>query len=274
MSLPAPILAAEGLSVSLGRRQVLRNVNVAVAPRDALVVVGPSASGKTTLLKCLDLLLVPDEGVLRFEGSQVLAARPVRRTWWKYAAGHLLGRKKTENDVRISTQIDQYRRNFGVVFQEFNLWPHLTLGENIGAPLRWRRGMGKDAVRERVQLAAEQVQIDLLDRYPFEVSGGERQRAALARALVVEPKVLLLDEITSALDPELVADMLSLIAKLRDAGYTMVVVTHHVRFAQRLGTQAAFMYGGQIIEQGPVDRFFGAPSTPELRDFLDHFREL
>lgn len=270
-----PILEAEDLQVTLGCRKVLDEINIMVSPGDVLVVVGPSGSGKTTLLKCLDLLIVPDIGVLKFEGNDVLRAVPSDGRFWRRVAGRIAGRDKMSSDIHLSISPELYRRNFGVVFQEYNLWPHLTLAENIGAPLRWRGGKMADDIVSKVQTVAEQVQIsDLLRRYPFEVSGGERQRAALARALILEPKLLLLDEITAALDPELVTDMLNIILRLREAGHTMIVITHHVRFAQRLGTHAAFMYGGKILEHSIATQFFSYPSTPELRDYLNHFKEL
>jgi polar amino acid transport system ATP-binding protein len=164
-----------------------------------------------------------------------------------------------------------YRRHIGVVFQDYNLWPNLTLFDNIAAPLRWSQRLPEDVVAERVENYAGRVHIgDLLKRYPGEVSGGQKQRAAIARALVVEPAVLLLDEITSALDPELVGGVLDLIAGLVSEQRAMMIITHHLEFARRVADKVAFLHEGRIVEVGPADMLFKSPSNEALVAFVRH----
>jgi ABC-type polar amino acid transport system ATPase subunit len=162
-----------------------------------------------------------------------------------------------------------------MVFQEFNLWPNLTLFDNIAAPLKWSLRLSSEEIQARVEECASLVQIkDILHKYPYEASGGQKQRTGIARALVVRPHTLLLDEITSALDPELVSGILECIKQLRERGYTMIIITHHMLFAKQVADRVAFLNNGKIHEIGPTNIIFKHPNTQELYEFLSHFVSL
>lgn len=271
------LLKVNALTKKFGRFVALEDVTFSLTKGEVLVIIGPSGSGKTTLLKCLNLVIFPTLGSIELVGQEVYHASLIPRTPLLRAIGkYMLGFDSSEGTTRhVTSPLHTYRRNFGMVFQDFNLWPNMTLFGNIAAPLKWGRSVDLAEVRDKVRHYAELVQIDRhLNKLPSEVSGGEKQRAAIARALIVEPKVLLLDEITSALDPELVSEMLKLINKLKNLGHTMVVVTHHMQFAQRLANRIGFLHRGKLIELRDAKEFFDQPSRQELKEFLDRFREL
>jgi polar amino acid transport system ATP-binding protein len=241
-ALPAPILSIRGLRKSFGHAEVLRGIDLAVAPQELVFIIGPSGSGKSTLLRCCNRLEEPTAGAIVVDGVDLMAH---------------------------ATNINAMRRKIGMVFQSFNLYPHMTALGNVTLALRKvvrksrtdaeAAGM---AALERVGLAAK------AKAYPGELSGGQQQRVAIARALALEPAVMLFDEPTSALDPELVGSVLAVMRELKSAGMTMLVVSHEMRFARDAADRIIFMDHGLIVEEGPPDRIFGAPREPRTRAFI------
>jgi ABC-type polar amino acid transport system ATPase subunit len=245
---PPPLLAAEGVGKRFGDHVVLRNIDLAVAPREVVCIVGPSGSGKTTLLRCLALLEQPSEGRITMEGIALSAPGADR------------ARRRAAKTVRAE---------IGMVFQHFNLWPHMTvLGNLIEAPMRVR-GLSRKAATAQAKALLDKVGLaDRRDAYPAWLSGGQQQRVAIARALCMAPRILLFDEPTSALDPELRREVLLVMRQLAEEGMTMVVVTHEMTFARRVGSRVVFMDDGDIVEAGAPDAFFTAPTTERARRFL------
>ncbi|MFE3498499.1 amino acid ABC transporter ATP-binding protein [Kitasatospora sp. NPDC059146] len=233
-------LATRDLHLSLGGTPILRGVDLDVPSGHTLSVIGPSGSGKSTLLRTINRLLEPDRGDVLLDGESVLHRDP-----------------------------DLLRRQVGMVFQQFNLFPHLSVLRNLTLPLRKLRGLSRE---EATGTALRQLDLVGLrhkaDVRPARLSGGQQQRVAIARALAMEPQVMLFDEATSALDPELVKGVLSLMADLGRAGMTMVVVTHEMGFARSVSDTVAFMDGGVVVESGPPGAVFDAPRSPRLRQFL------
>jgi len=249
----APIIAADSVSKRFGSHQVLTRVSLAVSERDVVCVVGPSGSGKTTLLRCLALLEIPSEGTVTM-------------------SGRVIATPKADAAVRRAARV--VRPDIGMVFQHFNLWPHMSVIENvIEAPLRVK-GMAKaDAVAMAEQLLAKVGLADKRDAYPARLSGGQQQRVAIARALAMSPKVLLFDEPTSALDPELRREVLVVMRQLAREGMTMLVVTHEMNFARNVGSRLAFMDQGEIVEETVPAQFFSAPKTERAKRFLQQFED-
>lgn len=253
------ILELEGLHKRFGDLEVLRGVDLAVAPGEVVCIIGPSGSGKSTLLRCVNMLTPPTAGTVRFEGEEVLAP-PVSR--WNPLVGRAERRR-----------LQEMRAHIGMVFQHFNVFPHLTALENVTLGLR-RVGRLDDARAEEVareQIAAVGLS-DKLDAYPATLSGGQKQRLAIARALALGPRVMLFDEVTSALDPELVGDVLAQMRRLADAGMTMLVVTHEMKFAMEVADRVVFMDGGVIVEEGPP-AFMRDPQHERTRTFLRAIRD-
>jgi len=249
----APIIAAEGVSKRFGSNQVLTRVSLAVSEREVVCVVGPSGSGKTTLLRCLALLEEPSEGRVTMNGSVI--AMP-----------------DAESAVRRAAR--SVRPDIGMVFQHFNLWPHMSVLENvIEAPMRVKRAPKTEAIAMAEQLLDKVGLADKRDAYPARLSGGQQQRVAIARALAMSPKVMLFDEPTSALDPELRREVLVVIRQLASEGMTMMVVTHEMNFARNVGSRLAFMDHGEIVEEGDPVQFFSAPRTDRARRFLQLFED-
>ncbi len=239
-----PIIVAEEVTKRFGTHQVLTRVSLPVMERDVVCVVGPSGSGKTTLLRCFALLERPSEGRIVMQGTTI--ATP-------------------DSDRQTKAAARSVRSNIGMVFQHFNLWPHMSVLENlIEAPLRVK-GMARDqAVAIAEQLLVKVDLSDKRDAYPARLSGGQQQRVAIARALAISPKVLLFDEATSALDPELRREVLLVMRQLAREGMTMLVVTHEMGFARHVGTRTVFMDRGEIVEEAPGAAFFDAPQTEAL----------
>ncbi|MBS7340868.1 MAG: amino acid ABC transporter ATP-binding protein [Lachnospiraceae bacterium] len=235
-----------------GAIKALDGVSTDIHPGDVCVVIGPSGSGKSTFLRSLNLLEEPTGGAIIFEGTDI--------TKKKY---------KDENGEIVRLDIDKLRQKMGMVFQHFNLFPHMTILENMTlAPMKVK-GMSKEA--------AEQKALELLDRvglkdranaYPIQLSGGQKQRVAIVRALAMEPNVMLFDEPTSALDPEMVGEVLDVMKKLAEEGMTMVVVTHEMGFAREVGNRVLFMADGMLIEEGTPEDIFDHPKSARLQDFL------
>jgi polar amino acid transport system ATP-binding protein len=246
------MLKIRGLSKSYGSRQVLRDIDLDVPTGSVMCIIGPSGSGKSTLLSCINHLEPIDSG----------------RVW---VAGELVGYREHRGKLYElpEREVARMRRNVGMVFQQFNLFPHMTALQNvIEAPIRVKRtppARAKDrATRllDRVGLAGKHA------RYPAQLSGGEQQRVAIARALAMDPKLMLFDEPTSALDPELVGEVLAVMQDLARSGMTMVVVTHELGFAREVGDQLTFMDDGVIVERGDPRMVLAAPKEKRTRDFL------
>ena len=248
-----PALIAEDIHKRFGDIAVLRGVTLSAAAGEVVAVIGSSGSGKSTLLRCLNLLEIPDRGRIVLDGEELLV--------------------RTGRDGRLTgvdrRQIVRLRSRLGMVFQGFNLWAHMTVVENIAeGPVRVLK-RGKAAAREEAMALLEKVGLeDKRDAYPAQLSGGQQQRVAIARALAMRPKVLLFDEPTSSLDPELVGEVLRVMRDLAREGRTMIVVTHEMGFAREASDRTIFLHGGRIEEEGPPAELFGAPRSAQLRQFL------
>jgi polar amino acid transport system ATP-binding protein len=241
-------IRAEGLRKAFGPLEVLRGIDLDVGSHEVVCLIGASGSGKSTLLRCLNLLEPVDAGRILLAGREV--AGP---------------------DARLSRlDVNLVRRRVGIVFQAFNLFPHMSVLRNITlAPLEVLRLPRAEAVARADELLRRFGLLDKRDDYPDRLSGGQQQRVAIVRALAMQPEVLLLDEITSALDPELVGEVLEVIRELAGSGMTMVVATHEMGFAREIARRVCFLDGGVILEEGPPERIFGSPTQPRTRQFLE-----
>ena len=247
------VLEAVGVNKRYGRNEVLRSVSFGVHRGDVKAVLGPSGSGKSTMLRCLALLEPVDAGEIRLEG---------RRIGVRESNGRLVPLQE-----RV---LARERSEIGMVFQRFNLFPHLTALGNVMIGLTEVRGKSRTEAREIAQTMIARVGLaQRASFYVSELSGGQQQRVAIARALVMNPKVMLFDEPTSALDPELVGEVLAVMEELAREGMTMVVVTHEIGFAKRVADRVIMIDGGAIIEDAPPDQFFGSPQQERTRKFLD-----
>ena len=236
------MIDVKNLHKSFGNHEVLKGVNEHIEKGEKVVVIGASGSGKSTFLRCLNLLEEPTGGEIIFEGQNITAK---------------------------DTDINLVRRRMGMVFQQFNLFPHLTVRENIKlAPVKLKVMTDEEADKRALELLARVGLPDKADSYPAQLSGGQQQRIAIARALAMNPDVMLFDEPTSALDPEMVGEVLEIMKELADDGMTMVVVTHEMGFAREVATRVLFMDGGNIVEQNEPKEFFANPQHPRLKDFL------
>jgi polar amino acid transport system ATP-binding protein len=242
MSGPRPALHVEGLHKSFGTLEVLRGINLDVAEHEVVCLIGSSGSGKSTLLRCINLLEPIDAGRILVEGDEITAP---------------------------GVDVNRIRRRIGIVFQAFNLFPHMSVLANVTLAPRKVLGLGRAEADERAT--------ELLDRfglapkrndYPDRLSGGQQQRVAIVRALAMQPDLLLLDEVTSALDPELVAEVLNVIRELAAGEMTMVIATHEMGFARDIANRVCFLDDGQILEAGPPAEIFSAPREERTRQFL------
>ena len=237
-----PIIQAEHLVKSFGALPALDDFSVEVHRGEVLVVIGPSGSGKSTFLRCLNGLEEIDSGRIVIDGIEL--------------------NESEHNRLAI-------RREVGMVFQSFNLFPHLTVLENVNLAQRLVRGHSRDVATERAQALLDKVGVgEMLQRYPHQLSGGQQQRVAIARALAMQPKVMLFDEATSALDPEMIGEVLDVMRSLAREGMTMVVVTHEMGFAREVGDRILFMEAGRIIEQGASEDIFLYPVQARTQEFL------
>ncbi len=237
-----PILELAALHKSYGTLKVLDGIDLSVRPRELVFVIGPSGSGKSTLLRCCNRLEEPDSGAVIVDGQDIVAA---------------------------GTDLNEVRQKIGMVFQSFNLYPHMTALGNVTLALRRVQGLKRGAADARGLAALDQVGLsDKAKAYPGELSGGQQQRVGIARALALDPKIVLFDEPTSALDPELVGSVLAVMRTLKSAGMTMVVVSHELAFARAAADRVIFMEGGRIVEQGPPDQIFGQPREARTREFV------
>ena len=248
---PDPIIAAEALCKSFGVLEVLHEVSLSVREGEVVCIVGPSGSGKSTLLRCLALLERPTGGRVLMEGRAIAVP---------------------ERDRGVLQSARRVRAEIGMVFQNFNLWPHMTvLGNIIEAPIRVRK-LPRPAAVEAAENLLDKVGLsDKRDTYPGRLSGGQQQRVAIARALAMSPKVMLFDEVTSALDPELTQEVLYVMRGLARDGMTMVIVTHEMNFAREVASRIVFMDQGRIVEEGEPYGFFERPGTERAQRFLRKF---
>jgi polar amino acid transport system ATP-binding protein len=237
-----PMLRVRGLRKAFGPTVVLDGLDLDVAAHEVVVLIGASGSGKSTLLRCIDLLEVVDDGTVELDGRDI-------------------------TDPRVDA--DAVRAQMGIVFQAFNLFPHLTVVDNITLAPRKVHKVSSEAARERALAMLERVGLaHKADAHPDELSGGQQQRVAIARALVNDPVLMLFDEVTSALDPELVAEVLDMLRELKAEGTTMVVATHEMGFARDVADLVCFLDGGQVLEQGPPSQVLGDPSHERTRQFV------
>lgn len=236
------MIDVKNLHKSFGNHEVLKGVNEHIEKGEKVVVIGPSGSGKSTFLRCLNLLEEPTGGEIIFEGQNITAK---------------------------DTDINLVRRRMGMVFQQFNLFPHLTVGENVMLAPQVVQKVPKTRAAELAREMLERVGLgEKFDAFPDRLSGGQQQRVAIARALAMSPKVLLCDEITSALDPELVNEVLAVVRQLAKEGMTLIMVTHEMRFAREVGDKLVFMHHGKVHEVGDPKVLFANPQTAELANFI------
>jgi polar amino acid transport system ATP-binding protein len=237
------ILRLEGVHKSFGSLEVLRGIDLAVAEHEVVCLIGASGSGKSTLLRCVNLVEPISRGRI-LVGGEDISARGV--------------------------DVNRIRRSIGLVFQAFNLFPHMTVLRNVTLAPREVLGLPRSqAESEAHELLARFGLADKRDEYPDRLSGGQQQRVAIVRALAMRPKLMLLDEVTSALDPELVGEVLNVIRELAESGMTMLIATHEMAFAREIANRVAFLENGVILEEGPPERIFQAPEHPRTRQFLE-----
>ena len=238
----APILEVRSLRKTFGTFIALNGVDLVVAPQELVFIIGPSGSGKSTLLRCLNRLEEPTSGSIFVDGIDLLSP---------------------------NTNINLMRRRIGMVFQSFNLYPHMTARANVTLALRKVLKMSRASANRIATTALERVGLaDKAGSYPAELSGGQQQRVAIARAIALEPKIMLFDEPTSSLDPELAGSVLAVMRKLRDSGMTMVVVSHEMRFAREAADRIVFMENGIVAEEGTPEAIFGPGANPRTRAFV------
>jgi polar amino acid transport system ATP-binding protein len=232
----------EGLTKSFGKLEVLRGIDLALAEHEVVCLIGASGSGKSTFLRCVNLLEPIDAGRIVVGGEEITAR---------------------------GVDVNRIRRGIGIVFQAFNLFPHMSVLENVTLAPRKARGLGRaEAETEAAELLERFGLADKRNDYPDRLSGGQQQRVAIVRALAMRPRLMLLDEVTSALDPELVAEVLDVIRELAAGGMTMLIATHEMGFARDIAKRVCFLDAGVILEQGPPEQIFTAPVEPRTRQFL------
>ncbi len=236
------LIETKTLTKSFGSLQVLKGVDLQIRQGEAIAIIGPSGGGKSTFLRCLNLLEEPDGGDVIFEGQKI---------------------------NRKGTDVDRYRQKMGMVFQHFNVFPHMTVQQNVTlAPVLLKKKTQAEADEQALRLLDRIGLLDKKDEYPRKLSGGQKQRLAIVRALAMEPDVMLFDEPTSALDPEMVGEVLDVIKALVKSGMTSVIVTHEMGFAREVSDRILFMDGGVIAESGKPDDIMNHPQNPRTREFL------
>jgi polar amino acid transport system ATP-binding protein len=238
----APVLACEGVVKRFGKQTVLRSVDLEVGEHQVVTLIGASGSGKSSLLRCINLLETIDDGVIRLDGEDI-------------------------TDPRVDA--DGVRRRIGVVFQAYNLFPHMSVLDNVTLAPRLVGKVEKTEAEERARALLERVGLaEKADEYPDRLSGGQQQRVAIVRALANEPRLLLLDEVTSALDPELVGEVLGMVRELKEQGMTIVMATHEMSFARQAADRVVFLDAGVVCEEGPPEQVLADPREPRTRRFL------
>jgi polar amino acid transport system ATP-binding protein len=252
-----PIVKYTGVTKSFGDLQVLKGIDLEMQPGEKVAVIGPSGSGKTTMGRMLMTLEEPTEGIIEVDGELL---------WHMEEKGKL---------VRASEKhLHRMRCNVGMIFQHFNLFPHMNVLRNVTEAPRKVLGLSKEEAEERaVSMLGKVGLADKLKMYPSNLSGGQKQRVAIARALVMRPKVMVFDEVTSALDPELVGEVLEVIREIADEGeMAMMLITHEMDFAKEIADRVIFGADGRIVEQGPPEEIFDNPQSERLQSFLQRFR--
>lgn len=243
------LMRVQGISKVLGGREILKSVSLNLYEGEMKVLIGPSGGGKSTLLQCMNYLIVPDRGEIELDGRRV--------------------------DPRKARELCEFRQQVGMIFQDFNLFDHLTASDNVSIALRKVKGMSRAKARDRAMAELERVGLgDKGHLYPAELSGGQKQRVSIARALAMDPKVMLLDEPTSALDPELVSEVLTVIRGLAQNGMTMVMATHQMGFTRSLADEVLFMQEGRIIEQGSPKELLAEGSGTRTLDFCSQILDV
>jgi polar amino acid transport system ATP-binding protein len=237
-----PFVQVQSVSKWFGELQVLDSVSLEVGEHNVVCLIGASGSGKSTLLRCLNLLERVEEGEITIEGQRITHER---------------------------VDVNALRKKIGIVFQAYNLFPHMTVLQNVMLAPRKARGFSRDESEARAYQLLRRIGLEAKAKeYPDRLSGGQQQRVAIVRALAMEPKLMLLDEITSALDPQLVSDVLSLVRELAESGMTMIVATHEMGFAREVADKVCFLDGGCILEEGDPAQIFTEPREPRTREFL------
>jgi polar amino acid transport system ATP-binding protein len=237
----------EDVHKSYHRLEVLKGIDLAVAPHEVICLIGASGSGKSTLLKCVNLLEPIDSGRIMVDGEEITAR---------------------------GVNVNRIRRHIGIVFQAFNLFPHMSVMQNIVlSPMKVLKQSRQQAEIGAMDLLKRFGLLDKKDEYPDRLSGGQQQRVAIVRALAMNPDIMLFDEVTSALDPELVAEVLNVIRGLAEVGITMLIATHEMGFARDIANRVCFLDAGVILEQGPPDQIFTEPSNPRTQQFLQRIIE-
>jgi polar amino acid transport system ATP-binding protein len=242
-----PALLLEDVYKSFGENEVLKGIDLRVEPHEVVCLIGASGSGKSTLLKCVNLVEPIDSGRVVVDGEEITAQ---------------------------GVDANRIRRRIGIVYQSFNLFPHMTVLRNITLAPREALGTGRTEAEKNARALLERFGLlEKQDEYPDRLSGGQQQRVAIVRALAMRPHLMLLDEVTSALDPELVADVLAVIKELAHEGMTMLIATHEMGFARDIADRVCFLEAGRILEQGKPERIFTAPKHPRTRQFLGRIIE-
>ena len=247
MTAAAQTLRVEGLHKSFGELEVLRGIDLSVSEHEVVCLIGASGSGKSTLLRCINLLEPIDAGRIVVGGEEITAP---------------------------GVDVDRVRRHIGIVFQNFNLFPHMTVIDNV--TLAPRRVLGRPRAEAEERADALLIRFGLADKrddFPDRLSGGQQQRVAIVRALAMDPALLLLDEVTSALDPELIGEVLNVVRELAAEGMTMVIATHEMGFAREIADRVVFLDDGLVVEEGPPERIFSEPAQPRTREFLQRIIE-
>ena len=240
-------VSLENVSKCFGALRVLEHVSLDVDEHGVVCLIGASGSGKSTLLRCINLLEKVDEGSIVVDGQQI---------------------------TNGAVDVNALRRKIGIVFQAYNLFPHMTVLDNVTLAPRKVRGATPRQAREKAFELLDRIGLrEKADEFPDRLSGGQQQRVAIARALAMEPKLMLLDEITSALDPQLVSEVLNLVSQLAESGMTMIIATHEMSFAREVADKVCFLDAGVICEEGPPGQIFTAPREPRTREFLSRIIE-
>lgn len=241
------IIKIENLGKSFNNKQILKDINFEIEKGEVISIIGPSGSGKSTFLRCINMLEIPDEGSIYFKDEKI-----------------------TKNEK----QLNMIRQKLGMVFQQFNLFPHMTVKENITlAPVltgKYDKHSAEEKAKELLKILGLE---DKIDVYPNKLSGGQKQRIAIARALAMEPEIMLFDEVTSALDPEMVKEVLDVMKDLAVSGMTMVLVTHEMNFAKQISDRVVFMSDGKITEVGTPKEIFENPKEARTKEFLSKVLE-